>query len=99
MATREIGLQVIALGGGRRVASDAVDARVGFSQVAQRGQRVEAGDVLAWVHASNEAAADAAQGNFLALIEFGEEPLKLSPALMIERLGEIKACRASKLSE
>jgi thymidine phosphorylase len=90
MATREIGLQVIALGGGRRVASDAVDARVGFSQVTQRGQRVEAGEVLAWVHASNEDAADAAQRNFLALIEIGEEAPRVAPALMIERISEVE---------
>ena len=99
MATREIGLQVIALGGGRRVVSDAVDRRVGFSQVVQRGQRVEAGDVLARVHAADDAAADAAQRNFLALIDLGEEPLKLSPALMIERLGEAKTCQSSKQAE
>ena len=46
MATRDIGLLVIALGGGRRQASDAVDLLVGFTQFVQLGQRVDKSPVL-----------------------------------------------------
>jgi len=51
MATREIGLLVIELGGGLRQAADAIDHRVGFSEVVALGTRVRAGDPLAVVHA------------------------------------------------
>jgi thymidine phosphorylase len=40
MATRDIGLLIVELGGGRRKASDHIDARVGLSQFAQIGQQV-----------------------------------------------------------
>jgi thymidine phosphorylase len=86
IATRDIGLQVIALGGGRRVASDAVDTRVGFSQVVGLGQRVECGQLLALVHAADEASAGAAQRRLAELIVIGELPLATAPLLMIERL-------------
>jgi thymidine phosphorylase len=85
MATREIGLQVIELGGGRHLASDGVDARVGFSQVVQIGQHVEAGAVLAVVHAADQTAADASASKLLSLIAIGDECC-LAPAVMLERL-------------
>ncbi len=55
--TRALGLAVIELGGGRRQASDSIDARVGLSQIAPLGTRVSAGDPLALVHAADEEAA------------------------------------------
>jgi thymidine phosphorylase len=58
MDTREIGLAIVELGGGRRRASDAVDGRVGVSQLQPIGARVRAGEPLLQVHAqSREAAA------------------------------------------
>ncbi len=85
MATRDIGLEVIALGGGRHLASDSVDARVGFSQVVQIGQRVEPGQLLARVHAADDAAADASRRQLLTLIEVAEFAVPAKP-LMLERL-------------
>ena len=72
MATRDIGLLVIELGGGRRMASDTVDARVGFSQFVQIGQRVEAGDCLAMVHAADAHAAHAASLKLPFLISIAD---------------------------
>jgi thymidine phosphorylase len=60
MDTREIGLAVVDLGGGRRRASDAVDPSVGLSGVWPRGTRVAAGEALMKVHAATRAAAAAA---------------------------------------
>ena len=74
MDTREIGMLVIALGGGRHKATDTVDARVGLTGVASRGQRVDAGDVLAVVHAAEAQGAQAAGRHLLELIELSEEP-------------------------
>ena len=86
MATRDIGLLIIELGGGRHRASDAVDARVGFTQFVQTGQRVEVGDVIATVHAADDAAARMAQQALLPLIHIADQPPVLAPAL-ITRLG------------
>jgi thymidine phosphorylase len=81
MATRSIGLQVIALGGGRHRAPDAIDPRVGFTQFVQTGQRVEKGTVIAVVHAADIAAAEAARFALLDLIEISESPPTLLPVL------------------
>jgi thymidine phosphorylase len=82
MATRDIGLQVIALGGGRHQATDTVDPRVGFSSFAQIGQHVERGSVLAVVHAADEAAADAAVRQLQRLMAIGEAPVGASPIML-----------------
>jgi thymidine phosphorylase len=57
MDTRAIGLAVVDLGGGRRVASDRVDARVGLSGVRALGARVAAGEPLLRVHAASRESA------------------------------------------
>jgi len=85
MATREIGLLVVELGGGRRQASDVVDHRVGLSEVIALGRRVEVGEPLAVVHAADEASAAAACGKLAGLIEIGEIAPPAAPVL-IERL-------------
>ena len=68
MDTRAIGLAVVALGAGRLRASDAVDARVGLSQVLAIGASVQAGSTLARVHARNRSDATAARDRLLAAI-------------------------------
>lgn len=54
---RALGLAVVALGGGRTRAEDAIDYRVGLTALAEIGQRVEAGQPLGYVHAGDDAAA------------------------------------------
>ena len=53
--TRELGLAVIELGGGRRVAADAIDHRVGLSQILGKGARADRATPLCLVHAADEA--------------------------------------------
>jgi thymidine phosphorylase len=87
VATREIGLACIELGGGRHKDSDTVDPRVGFTQVAAPGDRVEKGDVLARIHAASDADAEQARAllaNVFALSETAPQP---SP-LLVARVGE-----------
>lgn len=55
--TREIGMSVIVLGGGRRQASDALDYRVGFDQLAPIGRKIEARCPIARIHARDEKSA------------------------------------------
>jgi len=82
IATREIGLLVVELGGGRRQASDAVDHRVGLSEVIALGRRVEVGEPLAVVHAADEASAAAACARLAGLIEIGETAPAIAPVLI-----------------
>jgi thymidine phosphorylase len=52
--TRTVGLAVVELGGGRKKASDVIDHSVGLTDVLGLGEKVEAGQALAYVHAQNE---------------------------------------------
>ena len=85
MATREIGLLVVELGGGRRQASDAIDHRVGLSGIVAIGRRVEAGEPLAIVHAADDASAAAACERLASLVHVVDTAPALSPVL-IERI-------------
>ena len=54
IATRELGLAVIELGGGRRVASDRIDHRVGLSGLLGKGATASSATPLCMIHAANE---------------------------------------------
>lgn len=60
MDTRAIGMAVVALGGGRTDPAQKVDHGVGFTQIAQVGDRLDADTPFATVYARTEEAADAA---------------------------------------
>ncbi|TXT38643.1 MAG: thymidine phosphorylase [Comamonadaceae bacterium] len=85
MATRDIGLAVVELGGGRRKASDAIDARVGLTQFAQIGQPVHTGDVLALVHAADAASAERARLALLVSLQIGDAACTPMP-VMVRRI-------------
>ena len=86
-ATRDIGLAVVQLGGGRRQAGDRIDHRVGFCDVVSIGQQVAAGEPLAIVHAAGEAAAAAAVATLQRCIRLGDAPPAALP-LVIARIDE-----------
>ncbi len=86
-ATRDIGLAVVELGGGRRKASDRIDHRVGFSEIVSLGQRIERGQPLARVHAASAAAAEAAVARLQQCIRIGGAQPAPAP-LLIARLPE-----------
>ena len=69
-----IGIASLELGGGRRTKDDDIDHAVGVVCSAKRGQTVEAGQVLADVHARDEWSAEAATAAVLAAYEIGDEP-------------------------
>ncbi len=56
-AAREIGMAVIGLGGGRIVPSDTVDHSVGFTDFLPLGTKVGKGDLIARIHARDQASA------------------------------------------
>jgi thymidine phosphorylase len=54
METRQLGLSVMSLGGGRRRVEDTIDARVGLSGLCSVGDPVERDTTLAVIHAASE---------------------------------------------
>ena len=69
--TRAVGMAVVALGGGRRRASDVVDFAVGASRFIELGATVRAGDTVAVVHAHDDASAKAAAQAIQSAIHIG----------------------------
>jgi len=57
---RGLGLTVVALGGGRRRPSDAIDFAVGLTDLVELGDQLRAGQPLALVHARTQQAAEQA---------------------------------------
>ena len=70
--TRDIGMAVIELGGGRRVSSDTIDHSVGFSDLAGLGRTVDREEPIGVVHALNEDQADAAAAALQDAITIGD---------------------------
>jgi pyrimidine-nucleoside phosphorylase len=73
LAALPIGIASLELGGGRRTKNDEIDHSVGVVCSAKRGQTIEAGQVLADVHARDEASAETAAAAVLAAYEIGDE--------------------------
>jgi thymidine phosphorylase len=71
--TRNLGLAVVALGGGRHRVEDRIDACVGFSDLAMPGESVGEQRPLGWVHASSQAQAEEAANALRAAYRLGPE--------------------------
>lgn len=69
-----LGLAVVALGGGRQKEGDRIDPAVGLTDVRNLGERVSAGDTLAFVHARNDDTAKAACDAVAAAMTIGAAP-------------------------
>jgi thymidine phosphorylase len=69
-----VGMAVVALGGGRSRAADAIDPAVGFTQLAGLGAEVSAAAPLALVHARDEAQAKAASQRLAAAYRIEDAP-------------------------
>lgn len=68
-----VALAALRLGAGRTKAEDAVVHAVGFTGLVKIGERVEAGDVLAVVHANDEAKLAEARAEIAKAVVIGEE--------------------------
>ena len=86
MNARDVGVAVVALGGGRAHADDAIDPSVGLSEVIDVGAEVRAGSLLCVVHAASEADADQAIALLRQAIRIEEEPPAERP-VVLERIG------------
>lgn len=72
IASRDIGIAVVALGGGRTKPEDVIDHAVGITALVPVGTDIARGDALAIVHARNEADADQAEAAVHAAYTLGE---------------------------
>nr|WP_284618315.1 thymidine phosphorylase [Rubrivivax pictus] len=82
MNTRAIGHAIVALGGGRRRASDVIDARVGFSHCRPLGTVLKAGEPLLRIHAASDAAADEAAATLARCLTIADSAPALSPVIV-----------------
>jgi thymidine phosphorylase len=74
--TRGVGMAVVALGGGRRMPTDAIDHAVGFDRLAGLGAHVDAETPLARLHARDEASAADAEQRLIAAYKLGDSAPK-----------------------
>jgi thymidine phosphorylase len=79
--TRALGIAVIELGGGRRVASDRIDHAVGLTALAGRAARVGRDQPLCVIHARDEASFERAAETVRQAYRLGEAPAVSSPVL------------------
>ena len=71
IATRDIGLAVVALGGGRTTPDDQIDHAVGITRLLPVGSEVGKGEAIAFVHARSDAAAESAAETIRAAYSIG----------------------------
>lgn len=81
MDTRALGMAVVALGGGRRQAGDAIDHSVGLDTVISLGDSVDAGRPLAVICANSEAAWQEAAQAVRSAISIGDEASMAMPMI------------------
>ncbi|SCZ10449.1 thymidine phosphorylase [Microvirga guangxiensis] len=86
VATRDVGVAVVALGGGRTRPQDAIDHAVGLTHLAEIGESVDADRPLAIVHARSEEAAKAAERMVRAAYTLGDAKVEPGP-MILDRIG------------
>lgn len=80
--TRDVGMAVVALGGGRTKPEDSVDHTVGITRLLPVGTEVRAGEALALIHARGEAEAERAAAEVLSAYTLAETRPTLSKAVV-----------------
>ena len=86
IATRDLGLAVIELGGGRRVAADKIDHAVGLTALAGKGASLSKGDPLCVLHARDKSSWQRAAAMVQSAYQLGTAKRR-GPAI-IERIAK-----------
>ncbi|WP_076543291.1 thymidine phosphorylase [Shewanella sp. UCD-KL21] len=81
MDTRELGLAVVTLGGGRRKPGDALDYSVGLTEVCALGDEISADKPIAMVHAQSEAAFEEASAAVQQAINIEDSAPEKTPEI------------------
>ena len=78
---RALGLAVVGLGGGRRRPEDTIDYQVGLTDLVELGERVDAGQPIAIVHARDLLAAQNAIGEIQTAYSFASTGPQVPPSV------------------
>jgi pyrimidine-nucleoside phosphorylase len=78
----DIGMAALRLGAGRQTKDDTIDHAVGILCLRKRGDDIAAGEVLAEVHARDDASAQQAEAEVLAAYELGDEAPAARPIVL-----------------
>ncbi|ACA87812.1 thymidine phosphorylase [Shewanella woodyi] len=81
MDTRELGLAVVTLGGGRRKPGDALDYSVGLTQVCALGDEISKDKPIAMIHAQTETAFAEAERAVRKAIHIGDSRPEKTPEI------------------
>jgi thymidine phosphorylase len=81
MNTRDVGMSVVSLGGGRTAPGQKVDHTVGFDRILPLGVQVNSGEVITRVHARDENSALLAAQQFNQAITYSDEAPELTPVI------------------
>ena len=81
MDTRALGMAVVAMGGGRRQASDTIDYSVGFTDMARLGDQVDGQRPLAVIHAKDETTWQEAAKAVKAAIKLADKAPESTPTV------------------
>lgn len=81
MQTRDIGMSVVGLKGGRTANGQAIDHSVGFDRILPIGTLVNRGDVVARVHAIDEDVAALASKQYLAALAINTKVVDEQPVI------------------
>lgn len=84
-ATRDLGMVVVELGGGRRMPSDKIDPSVGISDILPLGTKVEKGEPIACVHAASKQEAELAVKRITACYGVADTAMETS-TVVLERI-------------
>ncbi|MEC8429132.1 MAG: thymidine phosphorylase, partial [Pseudomonadota bacterium] len=80
MDTEEIGKMIAnTMGGGRQKVEDPIDYAVGITNMTSLGSKLKSGDIIATIHASTEAQADAAEARLRKAVTLSEENAAYTP--------------------
>jgi thymidine phosphorylase len=82
MDTRDLGLAVVALGGGRSRVEDVIDHSVGIEFQVSLGDKIEPGQTLAIIHAADSLRAEAAAKSIARHIHLGTEVPTKNPIIL-----------------
>ena len=81
MNTRDIGMSVVGLGGGRTAPTQKVDHSVGFDRILPLGVKVNRGDIIARVHAKDVESAKLASVQYQQAISYAGKAPELTPVI------------------
>jgi thymidine phosphorylase len=81
MDTRAIGMALVQMGGGRVDQNQNLDYSVGFSNIKAKGTKVSEGDIIASVHAKDEAQAALAIEQYLTAVEISVTEVTVEPVI------------------